>query len=137
MAKVTVTVDRSANLKELRVLEAARLIEIHVVAIEGFQDTRNLPRKELPGAIINSRFAVIGRSSIVRSDTKYAEIQRIVGKQNHGDCIHLERHIASGRKFFITDDNDFLSCRGELHRLFGVTILTVAELATRLASKSP
>lgn len=134
MVRLTVTVDRNADLKALRKLEAKGLIELFAVAIEGFEDTNKLKNKELPIAIIGSAFALIGRSSIARNDTPYRRIQAIVGKQNHGDCIHLERHITSGRDVFVTDDNDFLSCRDCLQSEFGVRILTVFELTTQLSN---
>ena len=112
MAVITVTVDRNADLKTLKKMEVAGLVELFALGIEGFEDTKKLRNKELPIAIINSPFGLIGHSLSAADDTSYALIEKIVGKQNHGDCLHLERHIASKRDVFVTDDNDFLSCRG-------------------------
>jgi len=132
MRKITVTCDKNANLKKLRTLERNEEIEIHAVSIEGIEDTKKITNQQLPIAVFDSKFATIGNCVIAADDTPYSEIQRIIGKHNHGDCLHLERHISSGRDVFVTDDNDFLSKRGDLQQRFGVTIKTVEELEAEL-----
>lgn len=132
MQKLTVSVDKNADLKALRKLEADGLVELFAVSIEGFEDTSKVRNKELPIAVWGSPFARWGSSCWASNDSPYQDIERIVGKQNHGDCLHLERHIIGRRDVFVTDDNDFLRCRGELNVAFGVTIMTVAELEERL-----
>lgn len=136
MAKITVSVDKNADLKALRKLEASGLVELFAVDIEGFEDTKKVKKKELPIAVIDSPFGLIGRSVIAADDNKYQAIQQIVGKQNHGDCLHLERHISSGRDLFVTDDNDFLSCREELDKVLGIIVLSVTELIQCFADGS-
>lgn len=133
MQRLKVTVDRNADLKALRKLEADGLLELYVVAIEGFEDTGKVKNKVMPVAVADSPFSRIGSSRIAADDTSYRAIQRIVGKQNHGDCIHLEAHIASGRELFVTDDNDFLSKKEELKNELGVEVATVTELQQRFA----
>ncbi len=132
MCKVTVTCDKNTNLKKLKGLERKGLIKIYAVAIEGFEDTNKITRKELPIAVIDSKFATIGNCVIAADDTPYSKIGRVIGKHNHGDCLHLERHISSGRDVFVTDDNDFLSKKAELHQYFGVNIQTVEDLEKEL-----
>ena len=132
MEKLTVSVDRNADLKALKKLEASGLVELFAVAIEGFEDTRKLKNKEPPVAVWDSPLTTWDNSAWASEDSSYEEIEKIVGRQNHGDCLHLERHIESGRDVFVTDDNDFLSCRDRLAEAFGVTILTVTELTKRV-----
>ncbi|MCB6179996.1 hypothetical protein LHP98_17900 [Rhodobacter sp. Har01] len=136
MGKLTVSVDRNADLKALRKLEAAGLVELFGVSIEGIQDTKKLKNQEPPIAVWDSPLGGWDKSVWASDDSKYSEIERIVGRQNHGDCLHLERHIESKRDVFVTDDKHFLSCRHQLSEAFGVTILTVSELTERLAGSA-
>jgi hypothetical protein len=92
--------------------------------------------QEPPIAVWDSPLAGWDKSVWASDDSKYSKIERIVGRQNHGDCLHLERHIESKRDVFVTDDNDFLSCRHQLSEEFGVNILTVAELTERVAGSA-
>jgi hypothetical protein len=136
VGKLTVSVDKNADLKSLKRLEASGLIELFAVSIEGFEDTKKLKNQEPPIAVWDSPLGGWDKSVWASDDSKYSDIERIVGKQNHGDCLHLERHIESKRDVFVTDDNDFLSCRHQLSEEFGVTILTVGELKERFAGSA-
>ena len=137
MSKLPITVDKNADLKALKRLEVAGSVKLFAVAIEGFQDTKKLKNKEPPIAVWDSPLAGWDNAVWASDDSKYPEIEKIVGRQNHGDCLHLERHIESGRDVFVTDDNDFLSCRDQLSETFGVTILTVNELKNVSQFKLP
>ena len=132
MRKLAISVDKNADLKALRKLEVSGLVELYAVGIEGFENTKKLKNKELPVAVWGSPLTTWGNSCWAGEESKYRAIERIVGRQNHGDCLHLERHIESKRDVFVTDDNDFLSCRDQLASEFNVTILTVSELQQRL-----
>jgi hypothetical protein len=136
MKKLSVSVDKNANLKALRRLEGFGLVELFAVAIEGIEDTSKLKNQEPPVGVWDSPHAKWGAAVWSGENSKYKEIEQIVGKQNHGDCLHLERHIESKRDVFVTDDNDFLRCRDRLMSAFGVTILTVAELEKNLGITS-
>lgn len=136
MQTLTASVDKNADLKALKKVEVSGLVELFAVAIEGFEDTGKIPNKALPIGVIGSKFGLIGSCVIAADDNKYHAIQKIVDRQNHGDCLHLQRHIESGRDVFVTDDNDFLSCRDQLAEAFGVTILTVVELVKRVGGSA-
>jgi len=125
---LNITVDVSADLKRLRRLELAGQLKIFAVNIENHRETRKIQNKEPPVAVIGSKITTIGNSVTAPTNNKFAPLQRIIGKQHHADILHLERHIESGRDFFITDDNDFLSKREELSRELGIRILTVDEI---------
>lgn len=137
MEKITVSVDKNADLKALRRLEAADLVELFAVSIEGFEDTKKLKNQEPPLAVWDSPLGGWGNSVWASDNSKYSEIEKIVGRQNHGDCLHLERHIESKRDVFVTDDNHFLCCREQLASAFDVTILTVSELQMRVGAAPP
>ncbi|MFZ1661119.1 MAG: hypothetical protein WAT77_04105 [Paracoccaceae bacterium] len=136
MQTLTASVDKNADLKALKKVEVSGLVELFAVAIEGFEDTGKLRNKEPPVAVWDSPLAGWDNSVWGSDDSRYEEIEKIVGRQNHGDCLHLERHIEIGRDVFVTDDNDFLSCRDQLAEAFGVTILTVVELVKRVGGSA-
>lgn len=124
----SVTADRNADFKRLKQFEREGKIELHTVAIEGNEKTRGVVRKEHPIGVTDSKFALIGECAIAGNNNHYKAIQDILGMQNHGDILHLERHIESRRDVFVTDDNDFLCCRERLAERFGVLILSCDEL---------
>ena len=123
-----VTVDVSADLRRLKRLESTGKIELFAVAIENHKNTRKIKNKQLPTALIGSKFATIGNSVIASETNKFHHLQSIVGKEHHADILHLERHLESDRDYFVTDDNDFLSKREMLFDQLGVQIVTVEEL---------
>lgn len=134
---VTVTCDTNVDIKRLRHLERRGLIHIHAIAIEGMEHNRKATHKHFPTAVIGSEFAQIDRALIARVDTPYHEIQKVIGKQNHGDAIHFEAHLRDQRDIFVTDDNDFLSCRSELEAKFRTVIKTTDELAAMFDATDP
>ena len=122
-----ISCDRNANIKALGKLHLEGKIEIHGVAIEGHEDNRKLPNKTLPYTFIGSPFSRIGRCKIAPAETPKEEIEKIIGRQHHGDVIHFLDHVLSERDIFVTDDNDFLSKRDILEERFKTKILTVDE----------
>ena len=132
---IKITIDKSANLKRLRKFERAGIVEIHAVSIEGFEDSNKVKRQHMPVAVWGSKHGTFDNSVWAADDTPYERIQEVIGKHNHGDCLHLERHISSGRDIFVTDDNDFLSKRLELEREFNIVIRTTDEIEKELGEK--
>lgn len=125
-----VTCDQNADLKRLRQLEIKGLIQLYGVAIEEIKNTRRIKshNKELPIAVIDSEFSIIGSCVIASDETPYLDIESVIGKQHHADVLHLERHIESKRDIFVTNDNDFLTKRHLLEEKFGTQIMTNEEL---------
>ena len=103
-------------------------IEIFAVSIENHLGTNKITKKEIALAVIGSPHATIGNSVIASSVNKYSEIRGVIGREHHADILHLERHLNSGRDYFLTDDNDFLTKKEELFEQFGVKVVTVDEL---------
>ena len=125
-----ITRDSGANVKALRKLERAGLIECHDVMLENGRENRKIPNKMKPiGVWGHSRW---GESVWPSEDCLYDEIRQIIGKRNVGDAMHLEAHIRSGNDVFVTEDNDFLSKRDELNAEFGCEIMTPDELTDML-----
>ena len=85
MKPLSVTCDKNADLRRLRQLQRIGLIELHTLAIEGFENTPKIKNKELQIAVIGSKFAKIGQSAIASNHTPYKVIQSLIGKENHGD----------------------------------------------------
>ncbi|MDW3118977.1 MAG: hypothetical protein R8G60_15265 [Roseovarius pacificus] len=92
---------------------------------------RRFRTKEPPVGVYGSKFSTWDNCVFAGENSSYPEVEKIIGKHNHGDCLHLERHIASGRDVFVTDDNDFLSKRTLLEERFEICILTIEELEAR------
>ncbi|MEQ9568129.1 MAG: hypothetical protein RLN85_20345, partial [Pseudomonadales bacterium] len=132
---LSVTADRNANLKLLKNLSKQGKIQLHSVAIEGNQKARGKINKELPMAVLDSPFALLDQCVLGDDDTHFKEIEETIGKHNHGDVLHLERHLNSGRDLFVTDDRDFLDCRKTLCERFGVTVLSCSEIQEAFATE--
>ncbi|MFD1157825.1 hypothetical protein [Roseovarius aestuarii] len=131
---LTVTCDQNADLKRLRKLELAGLVELWCVSIEELKNTRRIAkgRKEPPIIVIGSPHSTWGNAMVASADTPYSELEEIIGRQNHADVLHLERHIESGRDVFATSDKDFLAHRATLESRFSIQIRTVEELVRDL-----
>lgn len=130
----TVTCDQNADLKRLRRLEIDGKIELHAVAIEELKHTKRISNqnKEKPMGVWGSPHAKWGEAVWGSETSSFKEIQKIIGKENHADVLHLERHVNSGRDYFVTNDNDFLKHRAVLEKTFAIRITTVDELEIEL-----
>lgn len=94
---LTITCDQNADLKRLRKLELAGLVELWCVSIEELKNTKRIPneRKEPPILVIGSQHSKWGNAVLAAADTSYRELEKIIGRQNHADVLHLERQIES------------------------------------------
>ncbi len=90
---------------------------------------KKVKNKDVPLAVSSSPHSTIENTVIAADDTIYPELSKFMTKNNHGDAMHLDGHIRSGRDLFVTDDNDFLSCKKELFEKFGIQIKTSIEVA--------
>jgi len=124
----TVTRDKSANLKKLRILENKGLIKIHEVTLENFVNKAKNRVKPI-GVWNHSKW-----DECVWADEKntYDAIRKIIGKHNIKDAMHLEAHIRNGFDFFVTNDLDEFIKNGKRESLenqfLELKIVTVQEL---------
>ena len=127
---IKVTRDSGANVKTLRRLERAGLIECHDVKLENGRENKKIKRKILPVMVWGH--ARWGEAVRADKDCYFDEISEIIGKDGIADAMHLEAHLRSEHDVFVTEDNDFLSKRDQLSAAFGCGIMTPEELAEML-----
>lgn len=128
----TITRDSGANVKILKKLENAGLIQVTDVLLENGRENRQVKNKEPAIAVIgHSR---IGECVIAANDTPYDAIRDIIGRdpQHVKDAMHLETHMRLGNDYFVTEDRDFLDNRDALQCEFGCEIVTPHELEAML-----
>ena len=129
-----VTCDPSANLKLLRQLETAGLVQLWAVKIETIRDTRRLSdeRKQPPIAVWDNPHSRWDEAVCAQADTPYKELSQIIGRHHNADLLHFENHVQNNRDVFATSDNDFLQHRKKLEDRFHTRVMTAEELEEHL-----
>lgn len=129
----SVTKDVSADLKKLKMLERAGLVKVKQVRIENV--SRKIKDQPLPNGVWNHTNWDEMKWASASDAQRFEQIKQIIGKENIKDAIHVDTHIRDGNDYFVTEDNDILSVRGQLEQQFsGLKIRTPDELVSELSN---
>ena len=128
----TVTRDSGANVKILRALERAGLIQVTDVLLENGRTNKKFSAKE--PAIFVIGHSHIGECVIAANHTPHSRIREIIGRdpRHVKDAMHLETHLRLGHDYIVTEDSDFLSKKDILCQEFECEIVTPDELREML-----
>ena len=127
--------DTGAYIKELAELERGGVISVHQFKYEN--RSRRISKGAVPSDLryddfINYTYDELKTTEVLSTltydqlggiNSRFAEIQDIVGSQNRTDAQHLDSAYMSGCKVFLTSDKGGIwSKREALHALTGVRI---------------
>lgn len=136
--RMRVYCDTGAYLKELGELERAGVVSVHQFKYEN--RSRRITKGAVPsdlkyGDFINYTYGELKTTEVLSTltydelggiNSKFVEIEQIVGRSNRKDAQHFDSaHMTGCKAFLTTDKNDLWSKREALQALTGVRVFHV------------
>jgi len=112
-----ILIDKDVDHKELKRFVREKNLECEIFGLNAEQYNSKVEQK--PGLLIlGGPTKLAGRLASKETLNNFEEIKMTIGKNNLGDCLHVESCVFENYNYLITNDNDILSKRQQLKELF-------------------
>ena len=112
-----ILIDKDVDHKELKRFIRDNNLESDIFGLNAEQYNSKVEQK--PGLLVlGGPTKLAGRLASEEALDNFEKIKKIIGKDNLGDCLHLESAVFENYNYLITNDKDILSKRQQLKELF-------------------